>query len=266
MVQPRQIKKMEFVYQLIQSRYTVFSPAWFPIWEVNKCHSFENGLIDQKHDYFLDKLVRWKSQLFCLVISSRVKIMGQKNQSPNSLFCQTSLFPQAKRILDNLANKSLRYLEHRKMFLSLQEDSIQNQLRKCNREAFVLPQSKCDELSQWLSDKNVPTSNLNVGKELLSNSTIGISFVGLLPSHVGRKIWRSLEQAGIWKWLVAVTRTKVFFNSNEQVAPAKLSGNILVIFTLLLGGLLLSSFCLIMEALHGFCWFWLKPRVISKVK
>lgn len=121
-----------------------------------------------------------------------------------------------------------------------EEWCLLSELRKCTRMVVFLPEVVAKIYKMLFQ----ATSNdrLDIGTEVIKRNMTGISFKGMIKRSTQAR-HRAIQQAGIlmrWEKLYRFDLNKEASNDRNQVTPAKLSGHILVIFTVFFVGNILS--------------------------
>lgn len=89
-----------------------------------------------------------------------------------------------------------------------------------------------------------------LGKKTITSGVMRIRIVGMFPYSVFERAWR-MKESGIIAWwheLLDLMSAKQKILANIPVAPAKISGNLLVVSIIYLFGVLISLAVLIVEA------------------
>ncbi|CAL8131011.1 unnamed protein product [Orchesella dallaii] len=122
--------------------------------------------------------------------------------------------------------------------LKKQERHIFEILRKCNKVAVILPALTCHQIARNLTEIENPT-DVYVGEELLYNQSSRIRISGLVPlNHIMRA--KYVLGSGIWDFWSEIFQHRATFreykSSDTQPVAPSMSGNISVVFTIVLFG------------------------------
>lgn len=133
---------------------------------------------------------------------------------------------------------------------------LEDALEKCDKVAIILPDHMCRDLA----DEMMKFENVYVGKEALQESITGFVLAGYIPVKVFDRI-RVVELAGLWeKWRrLAWNRASLVWTpdtSKDTRAFHKptMTGNMAVLFVVLLIGLAGSICIFIMEFVAHILW------------
>lgn len=120
-------------------------------------------------------------------------------------------------------------------------------MTRCNKSAIVVPEHVSSEYAKILVQAG--KSHVFIGKETYTKLFYGFRLGGYVPFHLVRRI-KSVEVAGLWDWWSKfISRDLELANSwvpNTLVKP-NMSGNVVVIFLLLLSGFGLALLCCLLE-------------------
>ncbi len=181
------------------------------------------------------------------------------------LFKHTSLHPHlasdANYILDVLkimpkeiySNTEPIYIKFKEYLTNIYMKRVIDNFLTCNKSALLLPTSMAREIARMYqySDKlNVSFDNrqINVGKDEY-NPTNYIFFVyGNIPPYIMRRI-KYFQITGIFGWKQKLAAARASFNADNSrsLQVPTMSGNVLVIFIVLLFGLCLACFSILLE-------------------
>lgn len=132
-------------------------------------------------------------------------------------------------------------------FKEKEQLALEKSLKVCNRVALLLPEHLTNKVARKM--RNV--DNVYVGKEALQKFTIGVRLSGYVPRQVLFRI-KVVWWAGLWdKWeklLWSKTgRHTQKHNERTQLTKSNMSGNILILFALLLCGFAFSILIFALE-------------------
>lgn len=115
-----------------------------------------------------------------------------------------------------------------------------NELQSCNKTAIILPEQICDAYIRQLRSSGHLHPHIFVGTETYSSSmSLAFSLRGLVPRYVIRSL-KGIQSSGVWEsWWEAFAKKEI---EKDLTFPttATMQGNILIIFHLLIGGLIVS--------------------------
>lgn len=142
--------------------------------------------------------------------------------------------------LDKLARKYLDLVRSR--FETQENEILTKSLKICQSSALMLTESKCLEIGRKL--RNAGHTNVSLGEESFFNVSMGFVLKGAVGPYLIMRL-KSLDTAGLWNWWQDFIRGKdeiSSFNSENKGGFEKptMSGNIVVIFSLFVFGLLFS--------------------------
>lgn len=214
----------------------------------------KSQIVNIKHNTSDYKIMRLKNNSRLLYPSNFVKIFTEIGQE----------YLKLKK-----HNKSLRGFEpvFRKMLKDKEQLALEKALRDCNKVALILP----DHITRKVARKYNHLQDLYIGKESLQDSVIGFKLEGYIPSFVLSRI-RAITWAGIWnKWEKLVwskTGRSVQEKKQTRVHKATMSGNIFILFVLLLCGEACSIGALFWSAASSGCSIFrgfLKPFEVNRL-
>lgn len=153
-------------------------------------------------------------------------------------------------------------------FLNIQGTTLLSTINDCNKAAFVLPSSGAEVYARLLTP-----SRGNAGKEVYFQQYLTFNMRGVVMPHLLSRLSR-IKESGIVEWLTNVTEcisllqshdtaTTAAFHSYEHPAGASIGGNIIVIFTVLVGGLGVALVGFMFEIIFGCI---LEVRLFLKLK
>lgn len=132
--------------------------------------------------------------------------------------------------------------------VQMQEEEILFRfIQNCDKAALIMPEYVCANYAKRLRISK--QQFISVGKELFPSASYGEYLSGLIPPVVIKRI-RGIEVSGILNWNpLIIDKWKKYQSSTISSMPtrAKISGNILVIFIMLSGGLLIGTFSFFLE-------------------
>lgn len=156
--------------------------------------------------------------------------------------------------LANLSNLNMIRATGEKMFDAIEEVEFLTSLRKFKKEALVVSQLRALRYKRALQSTGVSSSHIHIGKELYFESSIVYSFRGFVPVDVISRL-KAMYTSGIWNWLEGVVqiinRDIEERHFTTSVQAASIEGNIVVIFCVLLGGILIAIFVALMEMMFS---------------
>lgn len=142
-------------------------------------------------------------------------------------------------------------LRLRKQYFEKESLILHNELRKCDKTALILPQNVCFQFAKNLT-KEKGARSVYIGKEPFVEFYNGFLFSNSVPLSVFARV-RRLGQSGIetrWgKLLRQLSLTDVENRNEDAPQAAKLNGNVLVVFLVLVCGLVVSLMGFLLEIL-----------------
>lgn len=156
------------------------------------------------------------------------------------VFLVTTLWKFREKKGNNEFNKTkIKELAKKK-----EERVIITELSKCNKTAFTMPTLDAKILQGHLKKQNV---TLNIGIEPLPDGITGITVLGNVPYSFFHRIW-GFTESGIAQWWHSYLGSLNHISTETRVvSPASMRGNMLVIFSLWAGGIVLSLLIASME-------------------
>lgn len=158
------------------------------------------------------------------------------------------LSPLPSNIANDIADTMLRDYEKIAFFKLLE---------LCNKTAFVLPHLTVLEFAREL--KHLVTSlDIHVGQEMYFESYVVSLLKGLIPPFIIQRL-KATRAAGIWEWLLKllehagsgsnfeITNQRMTRLQENGKHRTSMSGNILVIFSVLLAGIVVSILSFVCE-------------------
>lgn len=272
MIHPRKPLAYQNLKELVNDKFTIYtrsSTALFAATNIWKRGDIsELPWVVQRHRVYQEVMPGKISVNVTSEVESFSHRRGRKNESCGALSMEskmlleksTSLLPKTveliqKIVSDNsdlhrktmLLEESLQ-LENKleEAFLEEEEHSIFNFLTKCDKTAAMLPTYLSKQFAGKLHILGNP--HVFVGEDVYFDSKIVFALNGIIPRFLIQRI-QALETAGISSWLSRVTEKNDF---NSELSSIKwkepqMSGNIAVIFVLLVAGLCLSPLCFLCE-------------------
>lgn len=271
-VLPRKLLPLETLEQLIKQRFTVLSEL-MGLFLFLKPNTKTRYFRLNTNDFDVDL---WDPR-YGLHVRSSVTYMHKMSGRDNSdqlLFeyarldnATTNFLIQEETYENVLKNKQQHeILWH---FKKLDTDNRIRCFKACDNVALVLPIHRIEE---YLKDEKIVGKNISkfvdVGKTDYFQPHQVFSLQSVVPSFVFRRMKR-LQESGVFDWwqkfLGGSGQFKKWREKEIEVQTPKMSGNILVIFVLLMGGLGIS-FCLLLFELPGSCFSMVVKRPLYKFK
>lgn len=136
-------------------------------------------------------------------------------------------------------------------YFQTERELLYSELNKCERTALALPQNLCHEFAKKLK---LNGQAISIGKESFVQFWNGFIFSGIVPLGIFSRI-RRFAQSGIQaRWEQLLTGLSNLIEGEDGTIapnPARLTGNIAVLFLLLVTGYLVSM----MRFLFEMAWF-----------
>lgn len=253
-VLPRGQMSYHYIDELVNDNFTVYSRI-------------------SRFDYGFQRGPKWKSALLnhiALLSTEKIslqaltelyygggslikaKVQNLSRMHPkvfNILSQQLNYFDHLMNVgrLDNtMPNEVFRGYGFREEFLEKQQDIITNDINKCSKSAWVMPKYLAERTrkSLKLSGKHSDVSVLAYSKPQIA-VWYKMSYV---PSSLLQRI-SLIQTSGLIEWWPKFLNSSATSNDKENTPPAKpnMSGNILVIFVFLGGGITVSFVCMGIE-------------------
>ncbi len=128
---------------------------------------------------------------------------------------------------------------------------VADDLLKCNRSAWILPEYLAYDLSR---DLKMAGKHSDVGTNALSKPTVYFFYIGLVPTSIYKRT-DLVSSAALFQWWQGFINKTHLENANTCELPQKpnMAGNIQLIFILFGGGLILAFSCMILNSeIHFF--------------
>lgn len=124
-------------------------------------------------------------------------------------------------------------------------------LSKCEKRALILPWYLCTEYAKYLTKQGL--RHISIGKEVYANISWAFGLEILVPPYVSTSL-KAMTSAGIWDHWSSFTQRKTYrideWTQAEVKAPT-MTGNIQILFRLLLYGLFGSLFTFLVESIKN---------------
>lgn len=274
MIIPRKAIFYEKFQELFNDNFTIYTRAM--VSKLNPLHAkSETDIFDRRVDMHYVHEIQFSGYdpIYTYQVFSELKVLhtmltrllkGEIQHERNltgTLLEKTSLAP----FIVDFLNRALTYGGHlmfngtsirfrdieqrmKEYFSALEQNKLFQMLRKCETIAILLPEYDCVVYAQQLPSDDQPRL-ISIGKE-----SIGLKFAfslkGLLPGYIIHRI-RDTHAANIWsRWVYLVKETVKFKFSQINRVPLEkptMKGNILVIFFMLFGGLVISGIVYLIE-------------------
>lgn len=133
----------------------------------------------------------------------------------------------------------------RSLYADAQDKLIINSLVSCNKFAFILSEPSCQKFKEFVDRSG--KAIVDIDKEVYFQSEIGIDFVGSVSLAFVKRLG-GMQQSGIVdRWQKFLSNLKVGKYEQAELRPVKITGNIVVIFSVMLCGELIGGFVFIFE-------------------
>lgn len=177
--------------------------------------------------------------------SSRLDIKIRKLLS---LHPETTDLLHAAYSMFDVTKSPLLYLES--MYHTIEEKVLLDTLAQCNKTAVVLPQFEVPRYKKVLAREPYIVS-VDVGIEEYFIPSLMVNFHGFPTFPVFKRI-QAIHQSGILKWFRSKSplRDQQSSDNRQLVRPAKVNGNVFVVFVCLFVGQVLSFITVIFEILR----------------
>lgn len=275
MITPRKVLPYENLQQLIKDKYQVFTRVGNIVFTQSKLGNYTRNL----HNQIYDHVARWNTHpntpisLVGIISEAKHIIDIMKIQSfeehlarpypMQRLMNLTRLHHSSVSKLTGVVQRYLRLFaltthpEWHSVIETLttvemkeeEQVGLFEEIRKCQRSAVLLPLSICSDWQQKLQRLGHP--HVFVGKERYFNSKVVFRLEGLLPRYAIKYII-SVHESGIWKRWEDLLKGANVNAGDEIVKPEKpnMSGNIVMIFSLLAGNVFAAVVFIIELFIH----------------
>lgn len=119
------------------------------------------------------------------------------------------------------------------MYSSIRENFVIEAISQCKKAAFIIDEPKCQYYARFIEQKW--NKAVDIGTEVYFPTKIGINFAGLVGLSFLRRLG-GMQQSGIVEWWTHILKSSFIGRKEKELQPVKISGNVLVIFSLLLLG------------------------------
>lgn len=150
--------------------------------------------------------------------------------------------------------KAVNYFNN---FWKRQEKFISDDLKKCNKTAWLLPDYEAQQLNRMLYQRG---QHSDVGVREYFKSNLNFNFEGTVFSSLIERA-SLIPSSGLLDWWTDLINRTDLVRRIENEPPVKptMYGNIQIIFLLLIGGMTIAQMSMIFE-LHGYIFemlYWL---------
>lgn len=170
------------------------------------------------------------------------------------------LHPEAIRTFSDLvyanfsnASREIGFWDSTKIFKSIhmefqthEMNILQRSIEKCHKSVVVLPDHDCTQIqSQMVRDKGI--TDVFIGTESYSDVDRLFTLSGPVSPRLIKR-FHQMGESGIWEWWIKVLGRKNLYEiASYPVEASSMKGNIVIIFTLWIAGLIVSGTGLIVE-------------------
>lgn len=271
MITPRKVIPYENLQQLIDDRFTVLTRLGYILYPPHTIGNYSNlqSEITQHVAFWsVQQHVDHSNSLQVAAVHSEVKqlssmmkwkLLSENFQMRNSLELVTNLTQLHKHAASSLTDIVFKYLRQfwdeqspdfrsppvlSQMIEAMKEGELIvlfDEIQKCDKSAVLLPISICNSWQKRLQRLGHP--HISVGKEAYFNTKVVFRLEGLLPQYIIKYII-SVHESGIWRRWEDLLKGIISEVRNEIAKPEKpnMSGNIIMIFSLLAGNVLAAGF------------------------
>ncbi|CAL8098169.1 unnamed protein product [Orchesella dallaii] len=163
------------------------------------------------------------------------------------------LFSNVQDRVKNYSGSTGYYKVFQSWLLKLQKRHALEVLRECNKVAVVLPALTCNQIAKYLA-RNENLADVFVGKKVLYDRAFKVSITGSVSVNQVMRAKRVLG-SGIWDFWFQIFQYQELFNvdksSETQLEAPSMSGNISVVFTIILFGFVWSIIVFVIEVRRG---------------
>lgn len=276
MTLPRNIVPYTNFSDLVQNKFTVYT-------QLSYVALFSEYPIVSKSSVFTKKrhIFRGKNLSQVFEIQSQLHATGNVNSrvAPNLdklAYNYSDIHDEVQSIAEKLGypwDWDLQTnLNFRNNLFRLDEQVLLKKLSSCKNIALVLPTYQCQQFAVTTKRDFADVSKfVDVGEETYFKSHHVFTFKGVVPPYLIVRV-KSILASGVFEWWqeIALLKSKYIGRSSREQTLEKpnLSGNILVVFVILLGGLALGLVCMLLECLSymfgAFKYIWYFVALILK--
>ncbi|CAL8124489.1 unnamed protein product [Orchesella dallaii] len=250
------------VSQFLQTQHNIL-PLKDPYLHIN-C-----GSINQSGAALIEKLRKCErfatSEVFQLISSlvlwdHKADVESSEYNRLERLWNNTKLLPRFWKLYKNVQDEVRKYSGpeyyyrvFQSALLKLQERHSFEVLKKCNKVAVILPALTCNQIANNLS-RNENLADVFVGKEVLYDRAFRVRISGSVSTdRIMRAKW--VMGSGIWDFWSKIFEHRELFNedksSETQLKAPSMSGNISVVFTIILFEIVCSLVVFVVEVHAG---------------
>lgn len=267
MVVPRQPILYKYFHELIRDKFEIYTrsiSSHFLAFKPNDdgYESLDNLRI---HNYSVVIAVETKYLLdvYNKSILENLKLGGYKQHKnlEGLVRSMSRMHPNSKStffklLLDKISHKNQDWRKDVLMavqifpeFQTLETELLLGSLQNCEKTAVIVPYYATMEFETELVKRSHMT-NAFIGEESYSDTNWLFTLDGLVPPHVIKRIIY-ISESGICQWWMDLFDfRRHVVKQNDLVQPASMSGNIIVVFILLVSGFAVAGACYICENYH----------------
>lgn len=166
----------------------------------------------------------------------------------------SKVHPELKQMLITAVNEgdiSVRREYTLLELAALEKRHLMTSFEKCDKVAVILPEYLCGKFLEWLDNPRKLLGMISFGKEEYSDIDWMFTIEGYAPPHLINGIKR-ISESGIWHRWLAVYLSRLNFRGDSKkksFTATSMSGNIIIIFTVWMGGFVVALIFLVIECL-----------------
>ncbi|CAL8135203.1 unnamed protein product [Orchesella dallaii] len=257
MIAPRKLIPYWYFNQLVEDKFQIFTRMFSGETKLTNARGFTQ-ISPHNFTYSASFDIRDQKKVGISEIAEIVKDMTKHNISLDTRMKFSALYKHSKLhtfMMEDLSRLSVGNYDFKNSttedFQATESDYFYKSLEICGRTAAVLPLKLAYE--HFLKLKKGGKATVYFGKEILHKRNLGFYFEGWLPEYAVSGI-KGISQSGIWSRLndiYGVSHKNLWQHSEGEINLKRptMSGNVLVIFVVLLFGLCFSTILFFLEAI-----------------
>lgn len=258
LISSRKLISFDTFDQILNNNFTIYNKATVRInfWDSSNLPLNSKGLNITAHkvteNLGFHSVLHLQSEVDVIYSTVYNEDLLLTNNTMFRLWNQSKLIPNVISLLKQVQSDYLiglkkigtNIFEFNKMmavkFEKLEASNFKQLLRKCDNIAVVLPIENCRQLKQSIHE----SVGITVGKDFISENNVVLEFKGTITSHLSKRL-KSVQHAGVWDWLGKILSIYNVRESKDQNRSRKpsISGNISVLFSVLILGQLIALCC-----------------------
>lgn len=201
------------------------------------------------------------------------KVQNVINNLTSLVISKTKLMPVTENVIydvikraeifENL-NESAFEHEFEQQYFKVELDNLQNYLVECKQKAVVIPNHLGNQFIKNI--ENYAKDAVYQGLETYFETNLAFHLKGVVPQYLVKRA-KYAERYGLWKRWQALFKEK--YNRRREpkkkpLEPPSMTGNVIIIFALLVSGLIISTIWFFFEAwlINKSCFIMAKTMIL----